>query len=72
MFHHGIPPWGVLELCDPAEGAHTGGGRAPVGVVAVLATIQEVLLPLEVWQLVQGPGAIRHHAGVEVAELERL
>ena len=71
-FHHGVHPWWVLQLSDPAEGAHTGGGGAPVSVVVVLAAFQEVLLPLEVGLLVQGPGAICHHAGVDVAELECL
>lgn len=59
-----------LKLCDPAEGAHAGRGRAPVAVLPVLAPLQEVLLPPVVGQVVEHPGAVGHHAGVGLAELE--
>lgn len=59
-----------LKLRDPAEGAHAGRGRSPVAVLPVLAPLQEVLLPPVVGQVVEHPGAVGHHAGVGLAELE--
>jgi len=61
-----------LELCDHAEGSRGGGGGAPVREVAVLAPFQEVLAPLVVGPLVEDPGAIRYHGGVDFPELEGL
>lgn len=59
-----------LKLCDPAEGSHTGRGCTPVAVLPVLAPLQEVLLSPVVGKVVEHPGAIGHHAGVGLAELE--
>lgn len=59
-----------LKLCDPAEGADAGRGRAPVAVLPVLASLQEVLLPPVVGQVVEHPGAVGHHTGVGLTELE--
>ncbi|TNN42685.1 Gamma-crystallin M3 [Liparis tanakae] len=61
-----------LELRDHAEGSCGGGGGTPVREVAVLAPFQEVLAPLVVGPLVEDPGAIRYHGGVDFPELEGL
>lgn len=58
-----------LKLCDPAEGADTRRGRPPVGVLPVLAPLQEVLVPPVAGEVVEHPGTIGHHAGVRLAQL---
>lgn len=58
-----------LKLRYPAEGAHTGRGRPPVGMLPVLAPLQEVLVPPVVGEVVEHPGAIGHHTGVRLAQL---
>lgn len=60
----------VLELFDHAERPHSRGGGAPVCIVGVLATFQEVLVSLVVGLLVEDPCTIHHHTGVELLELE--
>lgn len=60
----------VLELFNHAEGSDSGGGGAPVGVIGVFSTFQEVLVSLVVGLLVEDPGTVHHHAGVDLAELE--
>lgn len=60
----------VLELCDHAEGSHNRGGGAPVCIVVVLATFQEVLVSVVVGLLIEDPRTIHHHTGVELAEIE--
>lgn len=62
----------VLELFDHAERSHSRGGGAPVCVVGVLATFQEVLVSLVVGLLVEDPRTVRHHTGVELPQLEGL
>lgn len=62
----------VLELRDHAEGSGSRGGGAPVCIVVVLATFQEVLVSAVVGLLVEDPGTIYHHAGVELPKLEGL
>ena len=62
----------ALELFDHAERSHRGGGGAPVCIVGVLATFQEVLVPAVVGLLVEDPRPVHHHAGVELPQLEGL
>lgn len=62
----------VLELFDHAEGSHNRGGGAPVCIVVVLATFQEVLVSVVVGLLIEDPRTIHHHTGVELPELEGL
>jgi len=62
----------TLELCDRAEGPGCRGAGAPVCVVGVLATLQDVLGSVVVGLLVEHPGAVRHHTGVELPELKGL
>lgn len=62
----------VLELCDHAEGSNSRGGGAPVCIIVVLATFQEVLVSVVVGLLVEDPCTIHHHTGVELTELEGL
>ncbi len=62
----------VLELSDHAEGSHNRGGGAPVCIVVVLATVQEVLVSVVVGLLIEDPRTIHHHTGIELPELEGL
>lgn len=62
----------VLELCYHAEGSHSRGSGAPVCIVGVLATFQEVLVSMVVGLLKEDPRTIHHHTGVELPELEGL
>lgn len=72
ILHSKVKGHRALELGDPAEGAHGGRGGAPVCVAGVLAALQEVLASPVVRQLVEGPGAVGHHARVHLAELKGL
>lgn len=62
----------VLEIFDHAEGSYSRGGGAPVCIVVVLATFQEVLVAMVVWLIIEDPSTIDHHTGVELPELEGL
>lgn len=68
-------PWMTsidLELSDHAEGSCSWGGSAPISVVVVLATFQEVLVSVVVGLLIQDPGTIHHHTGVELLDLQGI
>lgn len=62
----------ALKICDHAEGSSNRRGGAPVGVVVVLAPLQEVLVSVVIGLFVEHPCTIHHHAGVELAELKGL
>lgn len=62
----------ALEICDHPEGSSSRRGGAPVRVVVVLATFQEVLVSVVVGLLIEYPRTIHHHAGVELTQLEGL
>lgn len=56
----------ALKICDHPEGSSSRRGGAPVRVVVVLATFQEVLVSVVVGLFIEYPRTIRHHAGVEL------
>lgn len=57
---------------DAAKGLHGAARRAPVGGLAVVALLQEVLAPAVVGVLVEDPDALCHLAGVHVPHAEAL
>lgn len=56
----------ALEICDHPEGSSSRRGGAPVCVVVVLASFQEVLVSVVIWLFIEDPGTIHHHTGVEL------
>lgn len=60
----------VLELCDHTKGSNSRGGGAPVGIVVVLATFQEILVSMIMGLLIEDPSTIHNHTRVELTELD--
>lgn len=60
----------VLEICDHTERSNSRGGSPPVCVTVVLATFQEVLVPVVIGLLIKDPCTIHHYTGMELAELQ--
>lgn len=62
----------ALEFCDHSEGSCSRGVGAPVCIVGVLSTFQEILVSMVVWLLIQDPCTIHHYAGAQFPKPEGL
>lgn len=62
----------ALKICDHPERSSSRRSGAPVRIVVVLATFQEVLVSVVVGLFIEYPRTVHHHAGVELTQLEGL